>query len=87
MAGAVVGGAVGLACRRRGQTTWMFLDNSGSYFQILIQLWNTVDGVTCLLCLFDREGSGNPLQCSCLENPMDGEAWEATIHGVTKSQT
>ena len=46
MAGAVVGRAVGLACRRRGQTTWMFLDNSGSYFQILIQLWNTMDGVT-----------------------------------------
>ena len=46
MAGAVVGGAVGLACRRRGQTTWMFLDNSGSYFQVLIQLWNSVDGVT-----------------------------------------
>ena len=33
------------------------------------------------------EGNGNPLQCSCLENPMDGEAWWATVHGVTKSQT
>ena len=28
-----------------------------------------------------------PLQYSCLENPMDGGAWQATIHGVTKSQT
>ena len=32
------------------------------------------------------EGSGNPLQYSCLENPMDGGAWQATVHGVTKSQ-
>ena len=30
---------------------------------------------------------GNPLQCSCLENPMDRGAWQATVHGVTKSQT
>ena len=33
------------------------------------------------------EGNGNPLQYSCLENPMDGGAWEAAVHGVTKSQT
>ena len=30
------------------------------------------------------EGNGNPLQYSCLENPMDGGAWWATVHGVTK---
>ena len=29
---------------------------------------------------------GNPLQYSCLENPMDRGAWQATVHGVTKSQ-
>ena len=33
------------------------------------------------------EGSGNPLQDPCLENPMDREAWYATVHGVAKSQT
>ena len=33
------------------------------------------------------EGSGNPLQYSCLENPMDGGAWWATVHGVAKSGT
>ena len=33
------------------------------------------------------EGNGNPLQYSCLENPMDGEAWWATVHGVAKSRT
>ena len=33
------------------------------------------------------EGNGTPLQYSCLENPMDGGAWWAAVHGVTKSQT
>ena len=33
------------------------------------------------------EGNGNPLQYSCLENPMDGGAWWNTVHGVAKSQT
>ena len=32
-------------------------------------------------------GHGNPLQYSCLENPMDRGAWQATVHGVTQSQT
>ena len=36
---------------------------------------------------FPGGGNGNPLQYSCLENPMDGEAWQAAIHGVTKSKT
>ena len=34
-----------------------------------------------------REGNGNPLQCYCLENPMDRGAWCATVHGVAKSRT
>ena len=33
------------------------------------------------------EGNGTPLQHSCLENPMDGGAWWAAVHGVAKSQT
>ena len=33
------------------------------------------------------EGYGNPLQYSCLKNLMDRRAWQATVHGVTKSQT
>ena len=32
-------------------------------------------------------GNGNPLQYSCLENPMDRGAWQATVHGVEKSGT
>ena len=34
-----------------------------------------------------REGNGNPLQYSCLENPMDRAAWWAAVHGVSKNQT
>ena len=34
-----------------------------------------------------REGNGTPLQYSCLENPMDGGAWWAAVHGVAKSRT
>ena len=33
------------------------------------------------------EGNGNPLQYSCLENPMDRGAWQATVHRAAKSQT
>ena len=33
------------------------------------------------------EGSGTPLQYSCLENPMDGRAWKAAVHEVAKSRT
>ena len=33
------------------------------------------------------EGQGNPLQYSCLENPMDPGAWRAAVHGVTESDT
>ena len=37
--------------------------------------------------IYFREGNGTPLQYSCLENPMDGGAWWAAVHGVTKSRT
>ena len=37
--------------------------------------------------MFFGEGNGTPLQYSCLENPMDGGAWWATVHGVAKSRT
>ena len=33
------------------------------------------------------EGDGTPLQYSCLENPMDGGAWKAAVHGVAEGQT
>ena len=39
------------------------------------------------LLLISGERNGNPLQYSCLENPMDGGAWWAAVHGVARSRT
>ena len=44
--------------------------------------WATSLSLSCI-----GEGNGNPLQCSCLENPRDGGAWRAAIYGVTQSRT
>ena len=47
-------------------------------------------GDVCLIAGLGRspgEGNGNPLQYSCLRNPMDRGAWQATVHRFTKSQT
>ena len=44
--------------------------------------YRTIALISCI-----GEGNGNPLQCSCLENPRDGGAWWAAVHGVAKSQT
>ena len=41
-------------------------------------------GAAC--CMFPGEGNGTPLQYSCLENPRDGGAWWAAVHGVAKSR-
>ena len=41
----------------------------------------------CTILLWFGEGNGTPLQYSCLEDPMDGGAWWAAVHGVVKSQT
>ena len=42
-----------------------------------------------ILCFYRyySEGSGTPFQYSCLENPMDGGAWKAAVHGVAEGQT
>ena len=40
-----------------------------------------------VLLLRSGEGNGNPLQCSCLENPRDGGAWWAAVYGVAQSRT
>ena len=50
--------------------------------------WDTTERLHfhfSLSCI--EEGNGNPLQCSCLENPRDGGAWWAAIYGVAQSQT
>ena len=45
------------------------------------------DRATSLSLSCIGEGNGNPLQCSCLENPRDGGAWWAAVYGVTQSRT
>ena len=40
-----------------------------------------------ILPVLGREGNGTPLQSSCLENAMDGGAWQAAVHGFAKSRT
>ena len=55
-----------------------------------MQLWSPKVGTAlrnnrCTTSI--REDNDTPLQCSFLENPMDGGAWKAAVHGVSKSQT
>ena len=62
--------------------------NTGSVVQK--SLWTRQnENKTVLMPLnqVNGEGNGTPLQYSCLENPMDGGAWQAAVHGVTKSRT
>ena len=49
----------------------------GTYLNIIKAIYDKPTG----------EGNGNPLQYSCLENPIDRGAWRATVHGVAKNQT
>ena len=51
------------------------------YVNVIIYMVVLISAV-CYL----REGNGTPLQYSCLENPMDGGAWQAAVHGVVKSR-
>ena len=55
--------------------------------QTLISYTSCIGRLFTTSTTWDREGNGTPLQYSCLENPMDGGAWWATIHGVAKSRT
>ena len=43
--------------------------------------------ISGVLYFISGEGNGNPLQYSCLENPMDGGAWWAAVYGVAQSRT
>ena len=67
--------------------TWLnFLELTGTQMVNKSCWWSFIN--TLSMCMpFLREGNGTPLQYSCLENPMDGGAWWAVVHGVAGSQT
>ena len=56
-----------------------------------LQSWTRLSNFTSLISLtsyfITGEGNGNPLQYSCLENPMDRGAWRAMVHGIAESRT
>ena len=69
--------------RGYGMVLWCLLDVEGSWLTLIAKDFATSKSS---LCFQDGEGSGTPLQSSCLENPMDGGAWWAAVHGVIKSR-
>ena len=81
----ITGWGPSFACRssmeRRASQVVQVVENSPT------KAWDS--SVVCLIPGSRRStggGNGNPLQYSCLENPMDWGAWRATVHGVTKGQ-
>ena len=58
---------------------------SAKLYQVLI--FKEFTDLAITMFSFPGEGNDNPLQYSCLENPMDRGAWQATVLGVTKSWT
>src|SRR5574340_74210 len=81
--------------RRKWQPTPLFLpgESQGPGSLVGCRLWGRTESDTTerlhfhfsLSCI--GEGNGNPLQCSCLENPRDGGAWWAAVCGVAQSRT
>ena len=63
------------------------LINPTFYLKMHIFLWILESFIKFICQVLIGEGNGNPLQCSCLENPRDGGAWWAAVYGVTQSRT
>ena len=66
---------------------WDSSDLQWRIHRIALIAWTQTFFTLGCLVINIGEGSGTPLQYSCLENPMDGGAWKATVHGVAKSRT
>jgi len=64
---------------------WRSLDGSSPWGHWGLDTTQRLHFHFSLSCI--GEGNGNPLQCSCLENPRDGGAWWAAVYGVTQSDT
>ena len=59
----------------------------GSYIDFRLAFGSLFNSLGLIIYCIFREGDGTPLQYSCLENPMDGGAWWAAVHGIAKSRT
>ena len=82
----------GSSWRRKWQPTPVLLPGKSHGWRSLVGCspWGREESdttVTSLSLSCIGEGNGNPLQCSCLENPRDGGAWWAAIYGVSQSRT
>ena len=67
---------------------YLFLKGFPGGSEVKVSAWNVGDlGSIPGLGRSPGEGNDNPLQYSCLENPMEGGAWSASVHGVSKSRT
>ena len=78
--------------RRRWHPTPVLLPGKSHGQRSLVgcRLWGYTDSDTTERLPFSLScigGNGNPLQCSCLENPRDGGAWWAAVYGVTQNRT
>ena len=62
------------------------IDSSDEYC-LRLAVCQALLGVWAIAVNRTREGNGTPLQYSCLENPMDGGAWNAAVHGVSEGWT
>ena len=86
---------VGNRWRRQWQATPVLLPRKSHGWRSLVGYspWGRHESVTTERLHFhfslsrNGEGNGNPLQCSCLENPRDGRAWWAAVYGVAQSRT
>ena len=81
------------SCLENGRRKWKFFSCHGWRSLVGCSPWDRKESdITerlpfhfSLSCI--GEGNGNPLQCSCLENPRDGRAWWAAVYGVAQSRT
>ena len=89
-----------LTCRKKQQQKNFFTEKSNKHVHRGLPRWCTGKESTCqgrrhktwrfdprVRKICPREGNGNPLQYSCLENSTDRGAWQAVVHGVSKSRT
>ena len=67
--------------------TWLSKTRLSKTIKCLRLLLGSLDSICLVLLDYNGEGNGNPLRYSCLENPMDGGAWQAAVQGVAESQT